>query len=405
MRRVYCLYRVSTEQQVEKHDIPMQREACHAFAKEKGWSIEKEYYERGVSGFKVSAEKRDAIQQIKCVASRREFDVLLVFMFDRLGRRDDETPFVVEWFVHNGIAVWSVKEGERRFDSHIDKLLNYIQFWQASGESIKISIRTKTRMEQLTREGHYTGGITPYGYRLVHRGRKNRQGREVYDLEIDPAKANVMRMIYQKYVFEGMETHRIARYLTAQGISSSTEDHWHSHSISHILQNPIYTGVLKKGAVQSDRLAELQIISEDLFERAQQQREAYRVAEKSGRRFYQGGQEPMLFLGLAYCGHCGKRLIRGTGCRRRVRKDGTETYTLRQRYVCSTRLTHKDRCSGPAGYGMITLEETILELVTQLLRNMQDADWLGAYTAQLDQENRRPWNKRRQHYLLLLLGE
>ena len=64
-----------------------------------------------------------------------QFDVLLVFMFDRLGRRDDETPFVVQWFVQQGIEVWSTKEGEQRFDNHVNKLLNYIRFWQASGES------------------------------------------------------------------------------------------------------------------------------------------------------------------------------------------------------------------------------------------------------------------------------
>ena len=174
MKKIYCLYRVSTEHQVEKNDIPMQRQACHEFAMEKGWSIEKEYYERGVSGFKVSAAERDAIQEIKRAAAQGAFDVLLVFMFDRLGRRHDETPFVVEWFVRNGIAVWSVQEGEQRFDHHIDKLLNYIQFWQASGESIKTSIRTRTRLEQLTREGLYTGGSVAYGYKLVHGGRTNR---------------------------------------------------------------------------------------------------------------------------------------------------------------------------------------------------------------------------------------
>ena len=38
-------------------------------------------------------------------------------MFDRLGRRDDETPFVVQWFVQQGIEVWSTKEGKQRFDS------------------------------------------------------------------------------------------------------------------------------------------------------------------------------------------------------------------------------------------------------------------------------------------------
>jgi len=49
----------------------------------------------------------------------KKFDVLLVlvFMFDRLGRKDDETPFIVEWFVQQGIEVWSVKEGEQRFDT------------------------------------------------------------------------------------------------------------------------------------------------------------------------------------------------------------------------------------------------------------------------------------------------
>ena len=35
-----------------------------------------------------------------------KFDILLVFMFDRLGRRDDETPFIVEWFTKQGIRLY-----------------------------------------------------------------------------------------------------------------------------------------------------------------------------------------------------------------------------------------------------------------------------------------------------------
>ena len=102
-KRVYTLYRVSTLGQVEKDDIPMQKEACRAFAKAQGWEIVKEFSEKGVSGFKKSAKERDQLQKIQQAAMAREFDVLLVFMFDRLGRRDDETPFVVEWFVKQGI--------------------------------------------------------------------------------------------------------------------------------------------------------------------------------------------------------------------------------------------------------------------------------------------------------------
>ena len=68
----------------------------------------------------MSSEDRDAVQDIKAAALRKEFDVLLVFMFDRLGRKEDETPFVVEWFVKQGIEVWSTQEGEQRFENHVD---------------------------------------------------------------------------------------------------------------------------------------------------------------------------------------------------------------------------------------------------------------------------------------------
>ena len=97
-KRVCCLYRVSTKGQVEKDDIPMQKQRCHEFANMMGWDIVKEFSEKGVSGFKVSAKDRDAIQDIQKEATLGTFDILLVFMFDRLGRKDDETPFVVEWF-------------------------------------------------------------------------------------------------------------------------------------------------------------------------------------------------------------------------------------------------------------------------------------------------------------------
>ena len=119
--------------------------------------------------FKKSAKDRDQLQLLQQAAAAGEFDVLLVFMFDRLGRRDDETPFIVEWFTKQGVEVWSVNEGEQRFDSHVDKLMNYIRYWQASGESIKTSIRTRTRIEQLTEEGHYTGGTVAFGYKRVQK--------------------------------------------------------------------------------------------------------------------------------------------------------------------------------------------------------------------------------------------
>ena len=130
-KRVYCLYRVSTKGQVEKDDIPMQKQYCREFAESQGWTIIKEFAEKGVSGFKVAAADRDAIQEIRQDAEERKFDILLVFMFDRLGRRDDETPFVVEWFIRNGIEVWSAMEGQQKILHpliHFNQFLFYICF-------------------------------------------------------------------------------------------------------------------------------------------------------------------------------------------------------------------------------------------------------------------------------------
>lgn len=173
MKRVYCLYRVSTKKQVDKNDknendIPMQKTACRDFASsQQDWTILKEFFEKGISGYKVSADDRDAIQELKEAALNNEFDILLVFMFDRIGRIDDEMPFVVEWFAKHGVEVWSTQEGQQCFNNHVDKLMNYLRFWQASGESEKTSIRIKSKMQQMALDGLYTGGPVKFGYRLA----------------------------------------------------------------------------------------------------------------------------------------------------------------------------------------------------------------------------------------------
>ena len=69
----YNLYRVSTKKQLyaspdNKDDIPMQRQACREFAERMGWIVGKEFEEKGISGSKVSAMKRDAIQDLKDAA-------------------------------------------------------------------------------------------------------------------------------------------------------------------------------------------------------------------------------------------------------------------------------------------------------------------------------------------------
>ena len=371
IKRVYCLYRVSTLGQVEKDDIPMQKQNCREFVQQQtGWEIVKEFSEKGVSGFKVSAKDRDAIQEIQRDALQNKFDVLLVFMFDRLGRREDETPFVVEWFVKNGIEVWSAKEGQQRFDTHVDKLLNYIRYWQASGESIKTSVRTKTRMEQLTQEGYFTGGGVPFGYRLEHQGRTNKRNQDVGDLVVEPDEAEIVKLIFQKYLYEGYGAQRLCRYLAEQGITNRKGRNIPTTTINRIIKNPIYTGVIRNGECQSEVLTDLQIIDVETFEKAQQMMEK-RATHHNDVPLNTKGRS--LLVGNVYCGHCGGRLTLTTSGRKRVRKDGTILRETRARYQCHYNIRHPGECDGQSGYGVDKLDKLVDQIIRIQLGRIQNA--------------------------------
>ena len=368
-KRVYALYRVSTLGQVEKDDIPMQKQCCRDFAEQNGWIIVKEFSEKGVSGYKKSAKDRDAIQQLRQAAVDHEFDILLVFMFDRLGRKDDETPFVVKWFAEQGIEVWSVMEGQQRFDNHVDDLMNYIRYWQASGESLKTSIRTKTRLSQLTEEGHYTGGTVPFGYRAVDKGRRNKRNKPVFDLEINEEEAEIVRLIFRKYVYEGYGAYKLCHWLDEQNITHADGRGFPNTTIQRIIQNIIYTGIIKNGDAQSEMIPELQIIEPEIFQRAQQIR-TERVRPHSSVPLNTRGSA--LLAGFIYCGHCGNRLTLTTSGGRRIMADGTKS-PVRVRYECHYKKRHPRDCDGQTGYGQVKMDAIVDKVIRMKFAEIQAA--------------------------------
>lgn len=374
--RVYCLYRVSTDKQVDYNDrsqadIPMQRKACHRFAEEKGWTILHEEQEDGVSGHKVRAEKRDKLQIIKEHAKQGKFDILLVFMFDRIGRIADETPFVVEWFVRNGVRVWSTQEGEQRFDNHTDKLTNYIRFWQADWESEKTSIRTKIALGQLVEDGRFKGGTNAYGYDLVKSGRLNKRKHELYELSVNEEEAAIVRLIFDKYVHEGYGAQRISTYLNDLGHRARTGKKWHPASIRGILSNLTYTGVLRSAESRSPILPHLQIIDPALFEAAQQIRKARSNSAKEIRHIPLNTRGNSLLAGNIFCGHCGSRLTLTTNGRFYPCKSDPNRIVKRVRYVCYGKTRKQTECDGQTGYTSHVLDGIVDKLVRQIFEHMK----------------------------------
>lgn len=375
MKRVYCLYRVSTKKQVDKNenDIPMQRNACHDFvARQEGWSILKEFSEKGVSGYKVSAENRDAIQELKDAAMKDEFDILLVFMFDRIGRIDDETPFVVEWFAKHGIEVWSVQEGQQRFDNHVDKLMNYLRYWQASGESQKTSMRIKNSMGQMEIAGLYTGGAVKFGYHLVDSGLVNKKGQPIKKYEIDEAEAEVLRMIDDMTVHKGYGSWRMADYLNKHGYTTHTGGKFTSMKISRILRDPYYCGFLEDGKT-SEALQKLKIRSTDTYEQILCILEQRNHKNEEKRHIALRTKGKAMLSGNIFCAHCGGRLTTIRYRDHYTRADGSEYSVDQIKYSCYHKSRKLCKCDGQTTYQADRVDEVICQIIRQIFSCMQGA--------------------------------
>ena len=366
-QRVMALYRVSTKGQVDKNDIPMQKEACREFAQRQGWSIIKEFQEKGISGYKVSAEDRDAMIELKKAAEKKEFDILLVFMFDRIGRMDDETPYVVKWFIDHGIRVWSVVEGEQRMDSHVDKLMNYIRFWQANGESEKTSTRVKTRLAQMVKEGMYTGGNIPYGYKLVKSGEKNKKGKELLMVAIAEEEAPVIRSIFAMTLKDGMGSYQIARHLNESGLRTHKGNKFSPNTVRRILSNKMFCGYLISGDNESPYIEELQIIDEKVFEQVQFILDQRNSNSKEKKQIALRTKGKNQLSGNIYCGHCGRKLLSTTHTYYYNKADGTRVKCVKQRYICPNNNQHRGVCNGQGAYLAEKVDEVVISIVRKYL--------------------------------------
>lgn len=371
IKTVYCLYRVSTKNQVDENDIPMQRLACHEFVSQNpGWFIRREFYERGVSGYKVSADDRDQLQELKACALRKEFDVLLVFLFDRLGRRDDETPFVLRWFYDNGIEVWSVKEGQQVFDSYVDDLMNYIRFWTAKTESIKIALRVRTRLQQMVEEGKYTGGTNPYGYKLVPSGEVNKYGRLLKKMEIEPDEADIVRFIFYKTTVEGVGSQVLANTLNDMGIRTHKNCQFQSNTVNRILRNPIYCGFYFRSGALSPRIPELQIIEDDVYKETQKLLNERMLTNKTKEETAALAKSKALLSDNIYCESCGRELIVTTHTYTLNRKSGDKKTNRRYRYMCTNRTLCRGECKGQGTFSVIKVDELVRKHLKQCLKQI-----------------------------------
>lgn len=119
-----------------------------------GWRISKEYVDH-VSG---KTGERDAFKQLFEDASRKLFDVVLVWALDRFTREGVfETFDYVRKLTLQGVQFESYTEAHFRTTGPAGELMLAIAAWIAKQERLRISERTKAGMERARREGKHIG--------------------------------------------------------------------------------------------------------------------------------------------------------------------------------------------------------------------------------------------------------
>lgn len=316
-KRVWCLYRVSTMKQTDtEDDIPMQRTACHNYVNNKpDWEITSELYEKGISGWKTKVDDRDALNEIKEAAIKGKFDILLVFMLDRLGRREDESPLVVNFLHEHNIDVWSVQEGKRSVESHVDKLITYIGFWQSSGESLKTSMRVRESKKQLSEQGYYQGGVPPYGYKIIETDQRHWKNKDRFLKELvpDEYESKILKLMFEWYVNHHMGYRKIVDKLNDEGYKSRNGKQWRVNTVQRAIINPICIGLVKYNSFDGELEFQpynekLRIVSDEIYYKAEdirtRRKDSLHDQDKEGIPL--AGR--LMVSGLAYCGYCGAKL-------------------------------------------------------------------------------------------------
>ena len=396
-KRVRTLLRVSSRQQLHDDDIPIQRAEAEQFiAKHPDWVFDKEYLEKGVSAYHNGVDDREVLQEIMQDAKRGEFEILLAYMSDRIGRQEEYSFYVAE-LNRMGIEVWTIKDGQLKTEEHIDKLLNYIRFWQNEGESKKTGMRVHDTMVEMVKDGKFVGGKAPYGYKLVLSGEISNHGRALHKLVIVPEQAEVVRQIYSYAVNQGMGYQKIANTLNQNAVPAPILDKWKSGTVRSILTNPVYMGVIaynrrKNNHADCTRLdrsewvysreqkPEITIVSQELWERAQEIREARKnkinASKQATNELYMeqynvpfSTRGRLALTGMVYCGYCGKRL-KNTGYANHwtCKKTGEQKVSYVGRYGCP------NKCKPRASYSQEYLEGIVFATVETYLENLKKID-------------------------------
>jgi DNA invertase Pin-like site-specific DNA recombinase len=207
-KRCAIYTRKSTEHglELEFNSLDAQREACEAYIKSQaseGWRVlPARYDDPAYSGGTLD---RPALQRLLKDLQAGAIDIVVVYKIDRLTRSLTDFAKLVEIFEAKNISFVAITQQFNTTTSMgrltLNVLLSFAQF-----ERELASERVRDKLTASRQKGKWTGGAVPLGY-----DSKDKR------LIVNPAEANTVRMIFDRYLGLG-SFHKLITDLDAQKI-------------------------------------------------------------------------------------------------------------------------------------------------------------------------------------------
>lgn len=341
MKRARMLLRVSSNQQLEADgDLSVQRQIVKEYAESHNdWLLDdKEYFEGSNSGYKNSVVNRDVLQEALTDAKNNEYDILVVYKDDRVGRLMWEIGAYVMTLKGYGVDIYTVKDGciSPETDDIMGQMMLALRYGNAQKSSADTGMRVKDTAQKLVQKGKFMGGSAPYGYKLVLSGEISKHGRALHHLVIVPEQAEVVKYIFNLSLNKEYGSTKIARLLNEDEHykALAPKDTWKSGTITSILTNPVYAGHVaykrrervngKYHRLDSDDWIKatspnenIQIISGDIWNKTQDKRKCrsdkyIKTLEHKRVKVIRRNDGMLSLIDVAHCGYCKRKLTNGT---------------------------------------------------------------------------------------------
>ena len=382
--KCYIYTRVSTSMQVDGYSLDAQKDKLKRYAEFQDMVIEGEYCDEGKSGKNIDGRPQ-FLQMLKDIeAMKDKVQYVLVFKLSRFGRNAADVLSSLQRMQDYGVNLICVEDG---IDSSKDsgKLMISVLSAVAEIERENILVQTMEGRRQKAREGKWNGGFAPYGYKL-----------ENGELLIAEDEAEVIRIIYDKYINTNMGAISIATYLNEHGYKkkkrqNNTLDMFSAHFVSLVLDNPVYCGKLAYGRRKTEKIAGARnqyhivkqddypvydgiheaIISEEDWQLAQKKRQ---TMGKKFEKIHHPERENIL-SGILRCPVCGAGMYGNVN--RKKRKDGT-LYKDYYYYQCKHRTTvNGHKCGYKRQWKQELVDNAVEEVIRKLVNNPKFEDAIG----------------------------